>query len=273
MQADRHTMLAATGLMLVVVAVLIGLHPSLISADLSTRIGGGFHPGHAWAMDRVADMLWSDASWRGDGVPMAYPDTGHVRLLGWGGLLIGAVWVPLIGLLPAYHLAWILNIILSAWLAAALIRRATGASAYAAAGASLIYALGPMALGFIANGQMAKLHMWCMPLCLLLADRAIREPRSWWAILGVGLSSSLTGFSSPSIALVLPFALGCWVVFRATGPRRWVWAAAVLAIAAAGLVLPLLYHQLPGQGTAVLRPAAPIPGLSLIHISEPTRPY
>ncbi len=254
--------LAVLALGITVLAVMVGLHADVLAGGLSSRIGGGFHPGHAWTMDRVAQMLWGSAPWSGEQVPMAYPDTGHVRLIGWGALMLGAIWVPLLGLLPAYHLTVVLTVGLSAWVSAVLIRRTTSAPPLTAAGASLIYALGPMALGFLANGQLAKLHLWCLPLCLLLADLAVREDHHKWAIPGAALAAAVTGFSAPSIGLILPFALGTWVAVRAQGSRRWWWAAGVLLAAAAGLALPMLYHQLPGHGTAVLRPAAPIPGLA-----------
>jgi len=259
-QRTEHR-LAALALAITLLGIIVGLHSDVLSGGLSTRIGGGFHPGHAWAMDRVASMLWGSAPWSGEQIPMGYPDIGHVRLIGWGGLLIGAVWVPLLGLIPAYHLTVVLTVLLSAWVSTLLIHRVTGAGPLTAAGASLVYALGPMALGFLANGQLAKLHLWCLPLCLLLADLSIREDRRRWALPATGLAAALAGFSAPSIGLLLPFALGPWVLLRATGSRRWWWAGAVLLVAAAGLVLPMLYHQLPGAGIAVLRPASPIPGL------------
>ena len=252
---------AGGALAAVVLCTLLGLHPDVLSGDFAARIGGGFHPGHAWALDRVAEMMWSDAAWSGDGTPMGYPETGHIRLIGWGALLTGAVWVPIIGLLPAYHLALLLTVLLTAWITTALIQRICQVPTMTAAGAALVYALSPMALGFLANGQLAKLHMWCMPLTLLLADIAVRDSRRWWALIGVGSCSALTGFSSPSVALLLPFALAVWVLLRAQGPRRWGWVLAVLSIAAAGLLLPMLYHQMPGEGVAVLKPASPIPGL------------
>ena len=70
------------------------------------------------------------------------------------------------------------------------------------------------------------------------------------------------GFTSPSIGLVAPVALGTWLALRTTWSRTGVaLAAGTLAITALGLAIPWAMHTVDISGTAGLVPAAPVPGL------------
>jgi hypothetical protein len=259
---ERERWLSWAALAITVLGLMLWIHPEALQLGLSERIGGAFHPGHAWAMDRVSQMLFEGAAWSGDGTPLAYPEAGHARFIAWAGLLFGAAISPVTGLIPAYHLTVAANLWASAVLCAVLLRRATDCRPAAATGAALVYALGPPALGFLANGQLAKLHLWCLPLCLLALDHALGaagpRQRAGRTVLCM-LAALITGFSVPSAGLLVPFAGIAWALVRLRG--RWVNAVLGLGGLAAGLGHGAVYHLLPGEGLALMRPAAPIPGL------------
>ena len=152
-----------------------------------------------------------------------------------------------------------------AWVVTAqLVRRVAGVQVWVSLAAASTYVFGAFALGLLANGQLAKLQLWCLPLVLLCADRLIR---SEIAVVKVGLvfvSSLVMAFTSPSVALVMPPALVAWVMARAPHTSGGIKGAACALVAAAlGLLPAYLYHSAPPIGVPGFVPAMPIPGLEV----------
>ena len=105
------------------------------------------------------------------------------------------------------------------------------------------------------------MQLWCLPLLLLTAERW-REMPGLRRGLEVLAAATLMGFTSPSIGLVAPVALGTWLALRTTWSRTGVaLAVGTLAITALGLAIPWAMHTVDISGTAGLVPAAPVPGL------------
>jgi hypothetical protein len=225
-------------------------------------VGGGFHPGHVWAVDQVAAMMSGSESWSGWTTRIGFPEPVYLRLIGWAPLLLAAPLSWVIGAPGAMWVVIAVAFVLAGLCSTALIHRVTGASWAVSAGSSLIYVLGPFSLGVLANGQLAKMQLWCLPVLLLAVDRWLSEgPTSRRGVCVFGATVAL-GFTSPSVGLVVPVAVGCWVLFRspwrAGGVSR---ATLVLVLVAVGLAVPWLMHTVEITGTAGLLPAAPVPGL------------
>jgi len=86
-----------------------------------------------------------------------------------------------------------------------------------------VYAVCPYALGCLASGQVEKVQVWCIPLVLLGLDRAVRGTAWRWAFLGLPVAVFAAALTSPSSALVLPFAAGlqvAWSVWQTQRSRR-----------------------------------------------------
>ena len=189
------------------------------------------------------------------------PDPVHLRLIGWAPLLVAAPLSMVMGAGAAMWVAILAGFVLTARVTAVLLERVTGARPLIAAAASMVYAFSPFALGVIANGQLAKMQLWCLPLLLLTAERW-REMPGLRRGLEVLAAATLMGFTSPSIGLVAPVALGTWLALRSTWSRTGVaLAVGTLAITALGLAIPWAMHTVDISGTAGLVPAAPVPGL------------
>ena len=225
-------------------------------------VGGGFHPGHVWAVDQLAAMMSGSESWSGWTTRIGFPEPVYLRLIGWAPLLVAA---PLSWIIGAPLAMWVViagGFVVAGLSTAALVHRVTGASWAVSAGSSLVYVLGPFSLGVLANGQLAKMQLWCLPLLLLAVDRLLREGPTAKRSAAVFSATVVLGFTSPSVGLVVPLAVGCWAVLRAPwrgggGP----WVALALALVAVGLGVPWLMHTVEITGTAGLVPAAPVPGL------------
>ena len=159
---------------LFIAGVLFALHRGWSSG----LIGGGFHPGHAWAVDQVAAMMAGVESWSGWTQRIGAPEPVHLRLIGWAPLLVAAPLSKVIGAGAAMWVAIFAGFILTARLTAALLERVTGVAPLVAAAASTVYVFSPFALGVIANGQLAKMQLWCLPL-LLLATERWKETPGW----------------------------------------------------------------------------------------------
>ena len=242
---------------LVVIGIVLVLHEGWTGG----LIGGGFHPGHAWAVDQVAAMMTGAESWSGWTYRIGAPDPVHLRLIGWAPLLVAAPLSMVMGAGAAMWVAILAGFVLTARVTAVLLERVTGARPLIAAAASMVYAFSPFALGVIANGQLAKMQLWCLPLLLLTAERW-REMPGLRRGLEVLAAATLMGFTSPSIGLVAPVALGTWLALRSTWSRTGVaLAVGTLAITALGLAIPWAMHTVDISGTAGLVPAAPVPGL------------
>tara|TARA_B100000530_G_scaffold223545_1_gene143898 strand:- start:343 stop:1965 length:1623 start_codon:yes stop_codon:yes gene_type:complete len=226
------------------------------------NIGGGFHPGHVWVIDQVAQMMQGSESWSGWTQRIGYPEPVFLRLIAWVPLLVAAPVAMVFGAPAAMLFIIVVGLIASAWASAALIQRLTGSGWTASAGAALVYCMGPFALGVMANGQLAKMQLWCLPLVLLCSDKVLREGGRGLLVLGLFLASLAMGFTSPSVGLVAPAALAVLIVFR----TLWLDAGAfrafcVLAVVAVAMCVPFLMHTVEVSGTVGLLPAAPVPGL------------
>ena len=68
----------------VVLIVLGALHTGWSTGT----IGGGFHPGHVWAVDHVAAMMSGTEAWSGWTQRIGAPEPVHLRLIGWAPLLV-----------------------------------------------------------------------------------------------------------------------------------------------------------------------------------------
>lgn len=225
-------------------------------------VGGGFHPGHVWAVDQVAAMMSGSESWSGWTTRIGFPEPVHLRLIGWAPLLLAAPLSWVIGAPGAMWVAIAVAFVLAGLCGAALIHRVTGASWAVSAGSSLVYVLGPFSLGVLANGQLAKMQLWCLPVLLLAVDRWLCEGPTAKRGVWVFGATVVLGFTSPSVGLVVPVAVGCWALFRSPwrsgGVSTGAWA---LVLVAVGLAVPWLMHTVEITGTAGLLPAAPVPGL------------
>ncbi len=243
----------------IVLAVLVGLH----SGWATGSVGGGFHPGHVWAVDQVAAMMSGAESWSGWTRRIGAPDPVHLRLIGWAPLLIAA---PLSWVMDTGYAMWVamaLGFALTARVTAALLERVSGADPWVASASAWVYTLSPFALGVLANGQLAKMQLWCLPWILLIADKGLRSGFTMPRVVALWVASVVTGFTSPSVGLIVPVALGVWVVLRAGRTRMGgVGAVVSLVAVAAGLAVPWLVHTVEVTGTAGLVPAAPVPGLN-----------
>jgi hypothetical protein len=259
---DRWPMLSLLGALLLCV---VAMHSGW-SVD---GVSGGFHPGHVWVVDQVAEMLSGSESWSGMTRRIGFPEPVHLRLIGWVPLLLAAPLALIIGAPAAMWVVIVLGFCAAGIVTTVLIRRVTGADTWSAASAGLVYVLSPFSLGVLANGQLAKMQLWCLPLLLLMADCLLREERKLPHACGVFLAAVALGFTSPSIGLVMPLALGVWVVFRARWRGGgWRWAVCALGLAALGMLPAWWMHTVPTDVVAGLLPAAPVPGLqSPAHLS------
>jgi len=242
---------------LTVVAVF-ALHGGASPVD----VGGGFFNGHVWVVSHVSEMLSGSVPLHSFTDKMGAPDGADLRLIAWAPVLIAA---PLSWVVGAPVATWVVTI-LGLWVSwvvvAMLIRRVVDVSTTVALAAASTYVFGAFGLGLLANGQLAKLQLWCLPLLLLCVDKLIRDVAVLRPALMVLLSSIVMAFTSPSIALVMPPAVGVWVLLRSRWTPRGVWIAGIALIAAAvGLVPAYIYHSLPATGVAGFVPASPVPGL------------
>jgi len=233
-------------------------------------VGGGFHPGHVWAADHVSEMMLGNESWSGATQRIGFPETVQLRLIGWVPLLLAAPLGWVVGVPASLWVMIVLGFFVACVVTMALIRRVFDVDAWSAAGASLVYVFCPFSLGVLANGQLAKMQLWCLPLLLLFADGLLRDrhgrPR---AMAGLLTASILLGFSAPSIGLVMPVALIVWVCFRTPDLPSWKWSVVTLGIAAAGMLPAWWMHTADSSLTIGLLPAAPVPGLqSPAHLSN-----
>ena len=243
----------------VVLVVLGALHTGWATGT----IGGGFHPGHVWAVDHVAAMMSGTEAWSGWTQRIGAPEPVHLRLIGWAPLLVAAPLSVVMDTGAAMWVAMAAGFALTARFTARLIGRVSGASPWTASAAGWVYTFSPFALGVLANGQLAKMQLWCLPWVLLTADKVLagERPSRHMAILVI--AATVTGFTAPSVGLVTPIALGVWVAIRSPRARAGMLrACAVLAAVALGMAVPWLVHTIDIAGTAGLVPAAPVPGLN-----------
>ena len=242
-----------------------GLH----SGWVIDGVGGGLHPGHVWAADQVSEMVVGNESWSGVTQRIGFPESVHLRLIAWVPLLLAVPFGWILGVPASLWVMVVLGVFVTCAITMALLRRVFDMDQWAAASLSLAYAFCPFSLGVLANGQLAKMQLWCLPLLLLCADKSLRDVHGRRAALvGLFLSSVILGFNAPSIGLVMPFALMVWVSIRTPNLAALRWAALVLLVAALGLLPAWWMHTASSSMTVGLLPAAPVPGLqSPAHLS------
>ncbi|MCB9791258.1 MAG: hypothetical protein H6741_00890 [Alphaproteobacteria bacterium] len=218
-------------------ALVLALHHPVLGLAGSHVPDSAFHPGHAWLFDHVARVLSGErpASLVTD--RLAWPVGAELRPIAWGPALLAAPLRALLGPIGAYNLVVWLSPALSVLATAGLLRRVTPAGPWEAAAAALPFALSPFALGCLASGQVAKLQLWCLSLPLWAVASLLEGERRGPATLALAASVLLASFTSPSLTLQLPFALGVLVLLWAGRSRaRWALGGWVLLIAAAAML-------------------------------------
>lgn len=257
-----HTrFIRSPGLLLLVLSCVVVM--ALHGGPIWSGVGAGFFNGHVWVVSHVAEMLSGSASPETYTMKIGAPEGADLRLIAWVPLIIAA---PLSLLLGAPIATWIVTILgfwAAWWVTIKLIQRMSQVNVWVSAGAAATYVFGSFSLGLLANGQLAKLQLWALPLLLLSVDKLIREDGGWLrtAMLVLGASMAM-GFTSPSIGLVMPMAVTTWVAVRTPWTRRGLaFGLLGLMLAAVGLLPAYLYHSLPSVGEAGFVPAQPIPGL------------
>ena len=181
----------------------------------SRTLAGPFHDGHVWCFWQMTQIVEGSAQQETSAI--GWPTTVQTYLIGWGPGLMVAPLQGLLGPVGAYNASLLLSAGLNALLAA-LLCRALGALPAQAAAGGLIVALCPYALDALANGQVVKLQIWILVLHLLVVWLTTRV---WWSLPLVIPASLLLGFTSPSLAMSLPFALAVLVpAFAWSSPQR-----------------------------------------------------
>ena len=182
-----------------------GLHGGFRELLSGQHVIGAFHDSHVWGFDQVARLLaGTESAWRTTD-RLGWPHTVALPLVAW----VPAVWVApvrfFLGPVEAFNLALVLGPVVTVGVTWLWLRDVFRAPALSAAAASVCMALCPYALGCLASGQVEKVQLWCLPLVLWCADRAVRGSLRWWFFLALGTAAA--AFTSPFSALVLPFAL------------------------------------------------------------------
>jgi len=237
-------------LTLIVVSVLVWPLPLHLRTH---HMLGAFHDGHVWCFDHIFRMLTFQEPWSTSTSRMGYPGPVDARFIAWVPALVGALLRPLLGPLGAYNAVVLLSPAAAALAAWALARRALGVSAWVAAGAALIYAICPYALGSLANGQIAKISHWVLPLALLAFAELVHGKHRILGGLAVPLTTMVATFTSPSTALFLPFAAGIWggwAVLDARGERvrRALWVVGALGLTAVSMLPAWSYYGGSSEG-------------------------
>ncbi len=191
---------------------------------------GAFHDGHVWGFDQVVRLLTgSESAWRTT-ERLGWPHTVALPLVAWVPAVCVAPARLLLGPVEAFNLALILGPVGTVGVTWLWLRDVFRAPALSAAAASVCVALCPYALGCLASGQVEKVQLWCLPLVLWCADRAVRGSLRWWVFLALGTASA--AFTSPFSALVLPFALVAQLVWSFGTPGSVRRVAGVLGVVA-----------------------------------------
>ncbi|MCB9760623.1 MAG: hypothetical protein H6739_12345 [Alphaproteobacteria bacterium] len=226
---------AVIALALVATGVTLALHHPVLPLARTHVPISAFHPGHVFIFDHIARMVTGDAPWSLVTERLAFPRGAALRPIAWGPALLALPFRPLLGPIGAYNAVVWLSPALSALAAWGLLRRLTGAGPLAAAGAALPFALSPFALGCLASGQTAKVQLWALALPLWAASVSLERP--WLGLPLLAGTMVAASFTSPSLALQLPFALALLAAGGvALGWRGAARGAAVLGVAALALV-------------------------------------
>ena len=198
-------------------------------------VTGPFHDGHVWCFWQMKQILMGDAGLQTSGI--GWPTTVNVQLIGWAPGILVAPLQDVIGPVGAYNASLFITTALNVIFGALLCRSLVAKAGSAAAG-GLILALCPYALDALANGQVVKLQIWVLIVHLLVVRSCTR---GWWRLPLVIPASLMLAFTSPSLAMALPFALMALVpTFVMLSPRP------KLAIATGSLSIALTAMSLVG---------------------------
>ncbi len=222
------------------------LHGGLASGLRDQFVDNVFHPSHAWAFDHISRMLLGEAPLSVHTDRIGYPGITDVRFIAWVPALLSIPLRPLFGPLGAYNAVLLLSPCLALLAAVAFLRRVTGQRPSVCVAAATVFALCPYILGCMANGQVAKLQHWVIPLFLLCMHQVWARPSEAWkwclALFGVTVA---TVFTSPSYALQLPILAGGAVLMGLpSGGVAWLKRGALaLGLVALGLLPAQSYYQ------------------------------
>jgi hypothetical protein len=207
----------------IAVAITASLHGDPVGALRGERVIGAFHDSHVWCFDHIFRMITGDVPRSGSTDKLGWPEPVALPLVAWVPALLAA---PLrIGLdaLGAFNAALFLGPALTVLVTWLWLRRVFDVGVFGAAAGSVVYATCPYGLGCLASGQVEKVQLWCIPLVLWALDAVIRSPERRKALVLLPLSVFAAALTSPSSALVLPFAVVfqvSWSVWHTERSRR-----------------------------------------------------
>ena len=158
--------LALVVLFLAALAAAAALHWPLPMELDSSRVHAHFHGSHVWCFDHIFAMLTGSEPFEHHTRRIGFPENVQLRFIAWVPALLSAPLRLVLGPLGAYNVVLLLSPAISALAAWLLIRRITAASPFTCAGAALAFALSPYVMGCLANGQIAKIQLWILPLHL-----------------------------------------------------------------------------------------------------------
>ncbi len=201
-----------------------------------------FGASHAWGGQHLwYALLHQDGP--GATARAGYPWLREARFIGWVPLL--ATWPlrPFISALTAHHLLEVLALPMAGLAAWPLLRSWTDARPWTVAAACLVYAVTPYTLGTLAMGELPKLQIWCFPLFLLAAQRALTSARAGRWLLAVAALALATSFSSPYYGLALPLLAGALALADSLRRRRVARPLLLLVTLAAALIPAWAYYR------------------------------
>ncbi len=236
---------AAIGLVLVAVLVTSLLHWPLPLHLEGSEVHAHFHGSHVWCFDHMAGMITGTADWSHRTREIGFPETVQLRFIAWVPALLALPFRPFVGPVGAYNLVLLLSPAASALATWLFLQRVVGKRPWVCAGAALSFVLGPYALGCMANGQMAKIQLWIIPLCLWAVSKAIRGPRAWVGLVLAPVFALAGALTSPSTTLFLPLALLLfvpWELARSPSKRALGMAALALVLTALALLPARSYY-------------------------------
>ena len=230
---------SAVAAFVVAVGITCWLHwPQPLALDRYQSLSA-FHDGHVWCFDYIARMVTGEVSWDHTTREIGHPERVELRFITWLPAVLAMPLRPLLGPLGAYTAIVLASpglVALAAWW---LVRRLTHAGPWAAAGASLPFALCPYMLGAMASGQTAKMQLWIVPLYLLALMGLLRGGRGWrWragAAVALALVTVVASFTSPTTTLQIPLVAGAWIVGEVLRGGKRFWAVGLVGVLALGI--------------------------------------
>ncbi len=213
--------LALVVLFLAALAAAAALHWPLPMELDSSRVHAHFHGSHVWCFDHIFAMLTGSEPFEHHTRRIGFPENVQLRFIAWVPALLSAPLRLVLGPLGAYNVVLLLSPAISALAAWLLIRRITAASPFTCAGAALAFALSPYVMGCLANGQIAKIQLWILPLHLWAMSVAIRGPKPWKGWCALPLVTIAAAFTSPSTTLFIPIAAALLLPWEIAAASKW----------------------------------------------------